>query len=121
MPAPVVSRDERHDQVLVVGRADRRQRRAERRCEVHEPRIDADDELGARDESGERVERLLRQNARCRLASGQATVNELAAPFAENTATSSAIPNMPPRKRAMLKTPDALPISTTLTEPSTAF
>src|ERR1700704_636563 len=46
---------------------------------------------------------------------------ELAAPLAENTATRAAIPNMPPRKRAMLKTPDALPISTTATELSTAF
>src|SRR4051794_31231416 len=42
-------------------------------------------------------------------------------PVPENTATRSATPNMPPRKRPMLNTPDALPISTGLTELNTAF
>src|SRR5258708_4825435 len=42
-------------------------------------------------------------------------------PAAENTATNAAIPNMPPRKRPMLKTPDALPISVTATELNIAF
>ncbi len=42
-------------------------------------------------------------------------------PLAENTVTKAAMPNMPPRKRPMLKTPDALPISATATEPMIAF
>src|ERR1700682_4417381 len=46
---------------------------------------------------------------------------EPTAPFAENTATRAAMPNMPPRNRPMWKTPDALPISATVTEPRIAF
>src|SRR5262249_12714459 len=47
---------------------------------------------------------------------GEATL-----PVAENTATAIAIPNTPPRKRNMLKMPDALPISVGATALRTAF
>ena len=43
------------------------------------------------------------------------------APLVVNTVTSSAMPNMPPRKRPILKTPEALPISVAATEPRMAF
>src|SRR5260370_32912950 len=42
-------------------------------------------------------------------------------PLLENTATNAAMPNAPPRKRTMLKTPDALPISVPATEITHAF
>src|SRR5258706_13630982 len=42
-------------------------------------------------------------------------------PAAEDTATNAARPNMPARKRPMLKTPDALPISVTATALNIAF
>src|SRR6202048_4448156 len=49
-------------------------------------------------------------------ASGESTD-----PLPENTATNAAMPNMPPRKRPMLKTPEALPISAAATELRIAF
>jgi hypothetical protein len=42
-------------------------------------------------------------------------------PVAENTATAIAIPSTPPKKRNMLKIPDALPISVGPTALRTAF
>ncbi len=56
-----------------IGRDEQRhRRRAERRGEVHEAGVDADDELGAREERGERGQRLPRRHARGRLAGGEA-------------------------------------------------
>jgi hypothetical protein len=42
-------------------------------------------------------------------------------PVAANTATCTATPNTPPRKRDMLKVPEALPISLGATAPRTTF
>ena len=42
-------------------------------------------------------------------------------PLAANTATAIAIPDTPPRRRSMLKVPDAFPISVCTTELNTAF
>ena len=48
-------------------------------------------------------------------------VAEAKLPVSENTATRTAIPDTPPRKRNMLKMPEALPISVVATAPIAAF
>src|ERR1700730_11289743 len=67
--------------------------------------------------SSESADATLMAAAKAELkASGESTD-----PLPENTATNAAMPNMPPRKRPMLKTPEALPISAAATELRIAF